>query len=425
MDGTVEQKGNIKVELTNKKNGLLEFRVRPSRGLEKYFMADTFYVGYDKDVEDVSESILYIPVVANLAPISWATGADIHVNTLDRTFLESLRKIRTIVNGLFTGFSCAGDVVVDDVKENRFGNTGSAQLYTGGVDSFTTYARHLEEKPELISLGIYTLFDKRLQRRIFNELYAFAGKEALAIHRVESNMNYTFFNHTTLISDFDSSLRGDSWWASAQHGLGLLGICAPLTAIRNMGRVYIASSATRDRALDIRQAWGSHPGIDGNVAWADVKAIHDGTELSRQDKIRFAIKPYIEKTGEYPHLIVCNERERGDGLNCGRCEKCCRTIVGLALEGIDPNPCGLHVDDRTFENIRRKLLLRPLRFTHIKYGLWRDIQRAIPEKVNDDIYGSREFFKWLKTYVFPEDDGKYRPRLERVLEKCLQLGLIK
>jgi hypothetical protein len=112
-------------------------------------------------------------------------------------------------------------------------------------------------------------------------------------------------------------------------------------------------------------------------------------------------------------------------LNCGRCEKCSRTIVGLALEGIDPNLCGFRVDDRTFRHIRQKILFRPLRFTSIKMGLWRDIQSCIPDAITGDLYGPRAFFEWLKTHEFPEDDGKYRPRLQRVLDKCLQLGLIK
>ena len=425
MGVTAGKKGDIWVELTDKKDGFLGFRVRPSKGLERYFLADKFYVSYDTNVENVSESILYVPVVANLAPISWATGADIHVKTLDRTFLESMGTIREVVKGLFAGFSCEGNIIADEVVANRFGHTGSAQLFTGGVDSFATYARHQDEKPDLISFGIYTLFNKDLQGKIYGEISAFAKMEGITLHRVESNMNYTFFDHTALLSDFDPSLRGDSWWASVQHGIGLLGVCAPITAVHGIGRVYIASSATRDRAFHPSRSWGSHPAIDGNVAWADVGAVYDGIEWTRQEKIRHAIKPFIEKTGDYPHLVVCNERERGEGVNCGRCEKCCRTIVGLALEGIDPNPCGLPVDGRTFGDIRRKLLLRPLRFTHIKYGLWREIQKAIPGTIAADVYGSKAFLEWLRTYVFLEDNEKYRPRLERVLEKCLQLGLIR
>jgi len=238
-------------------------------------------------------------------------------------------------------------------------------------------------------------------------------------------MNYTFFDHTRLMSTFDHCIEGTSWWASVQHGMGLLGVCAPLTAIRDIRNLYIASSATRDKAQGLGLPWGSHPLIDGNVAWADVKAIHDCPEWCRQEKIRYAIKPFIELTNHYPRFIVCNDTGRRHVLNCGRCEKCCRTIVGLALEGIDPNRCGFHIDGRTFPRIKQKLLWGPLRFTHRKSGLWWDIRACIPGTITGDLYGSRAFFEWLRTHEFAEDGGKYRPFSQRMLERCLKLGLIR
>lgn len=139
----------------------------------------------------------------------------------------------------------------------------------------------------------------------------------------------TNFNHTALLTDFDASVRGDSWWASVQHGLALLGMCAPLSAIHDVRHVFIASSVTKDPTFNPGKPWGSHQLIDGNVAWADVKAVHDGANWSRQEKIRHEIKPYLENTGNYPAIIVCNEPFRGDVFNCGRCEKCSRTTSAL------------------------------------------------------------------------------------------------
>jgi len=424
MDGPLKVKGDIRVELADKKDGLLAFRLQCPGSLKKYFLTDTFYVKYDEDVEGVSESILNIPAVANLAPVSWATGAGLRVKELDSTFAGSLAIINSVMKGMFPGFAFTGDVRAEKIVANGFGDRGSAQLFTGGIDSLATYARHRDEKPELISFGIYTLFDKGLQRLIFKEIEGFAQKEGVAFHRIESNMNVTFFDHARLAADFGHCLRGNSWWASIQHSMGLLGICAPLTAIRDIKMLYIASSATKDRAQGIGRPWGSHPLIDNNVAWADVKCGHDGVEWSRQEKIRHVIKPYIERTKNYPRLIVCNDTERGSVLNCGRCEKCSRTIVGLILEGIDPNLCGFNVGDRILDHIKLKLLLRPLRFTQLKTGMWRDIQSAIPDVVPDDRYGSGPFFRWLKAYEVREDSRKDKPRSQRVLEKCLKLGMI-
>jgi hypothetical protein len=201
-------------------------------------------------------------------------------------------------------------------------------------------------------------------------------------------------------------------------------MCAPLTAIRDIGKIYIASSVTKDQAEGLGRPWGSHPLIDNRIAWADVKCAHDGAEWSRQEKIRYAIKPHIDRTHHHPTLIVCNEAERGSVLNCGGCEKCSRTIVGLALEGIDPNRCGLKADDRTFGRIKRKLLLRPLRFTYLTSGMWKDLRSAIPDTIAYDMYGSKKFLEWLRTYEIPDDMDKDTTLSQRVLQKCLRLGII-
>ena len=123
-------------------------------------------------------------------------------------------------------------------------------------------------------------------------------------------------------------------------------------------------------------------------------------------------------------VIVCNDTRRGDILNCSRCEKCSRTIVGLALEGIDPNLCGFTVDDRTFKHIRQKLRLRQLRFLDKKSGMWSDIQSSIPNTITGDISGSKAFFEWLKTHEILDDGGKKVRLLQKALQKCLKLGII-
>ena len=417
-------KGDIHVELLENKKGCISFVVRASADLEKYFLTDKFRIEYDKDVEDVSESILYVPVVANLVTLSWATGADLHVPELDETFAGSLEKVKSVMQAWFPGFSFGGRLYAGRLVRNHFGNRGSAQLFTAGIDSLATYARHRDEKPDLVYFGVNRPWDTALDDLVFKEIAGFAQKEGTGLHRIISNMHVKFFDHLRLYADFCGDLTGHSWWANVQHGLSLLSMCAPLTAIRDIQTVYIASSATRAPSHSLDVPWGSHPLVDNSIAWADVKGAHDGESLSRQEKIRYEIKPFIERTGNYPRLVICNEAERGNAINCGRCEKCCRTIVGLALEGIDPNRCGFEVDGRTFGRIRRKLLLRPLHFADTVPGMWKDLQRAIPESIAYDLYGSKKFFEWLRTYELSDIVDKKETFSRRFLMKCLRLGMI-
>jgi len=69
---------------------------------------------------------------------------------------------------------------------------------------------------------------------------------------------------------------------------------------------------------------GSHPLLDPAYSSADVQIQHCDVELTRIDKLRLI----AEWPAAFHHLRVClaNQSER---LNCGRCEKCVRTMTGL------------------------------------------------------------------------------------------------
>ncbi len=66
--------------------------------LRKYFINDNSYVQYNGGVNlrKVNNSILVIPIVAMIAPIAWAVGVDIHIDELDTTYVQSLKKVKEI-----------------------------------------------------------------------------------------------------------------------------------------------------------------------------------------------------------------------------------------------------------------------------------------------------------------------------------------
>ena len=210
-----------------------------------------------------------------------------------------------------------------------------------------------------------------------------------AVSFIKTNMGQSL-NQSLLARDY--KVRG--WWLSVNHALMLLGVCAPLTTKR-IGTVLIAATHTSD----FKEPWGSHPSIDNNIAWADVKVIHDGYELSRQEKIK-----YIAKYPEYlTHLKVCFSS--GSNYNCCRCEKCLRTIIALILEGRDPKKCNFNIDDlKIFKYIKACLVKGKFEDGKNEIFMWQDIQEHIPEQFNNDMQGSKEFFTWFKGF----DLSKYR-----------------
>jgi hypothetical protein len=134
--------------------------------------------------------------------------------------------------------------------------------------------------------------------------------------------------------------------------------------------------------------------VDNNISWADVGVVHDGFELSRQQKLRFLCRE--ENLHYLSNLRVCSDSARKP--NCGDCEKCFRTIAGMALEGVDPNRCNFAVDERTFPHMRDCLRKGKMAPGESQQFMWRDIQKNIPEQIDTDVNGSREFLAWLRTF---------------------------
>jgi len=390
----------IIIKLINKTSNASFFKLFYSNDLFKYFNSDIVFVKYDKNIGHVNNSILHIPVIANVVQLSWAVGADLYLDELDKTFFESLQVIKENMKVLYPGFSFAGNIYVDKKVDNQFLNNSVGQLFSGGVDSFATYIKHMKEKPALFYYLIYGS-NHPIQKLLSDKINEFAKREGLSIYLIESNI-MAFINEKELINDYRQCLPSDSWWAGVQHGMGTVALCAPLTSICNVNKVYIASAGLKNLANGLNDPWGSHPQIDNNVSWADVTVYHDGFEWSRQEKINFAIYEYIKETGVYPQLTVCNNLNREVSLNCSKCEKCYRTIIGLAVKGIDPNLCGFVVNNDTFNEIKFDLINQKFKFNIATLNLWKEIQDNIPDDTNLDVCGSKKFFLWFKTFRLNE-----------------------
>lgn len=53
-----------------------------------------FWNEYQVDMSDVPLSVAVIPFLANVLPIAWLYGAEIHVTEVDEDFLNSVEDIR-------------------------------------------------------------------------------------------------------------------------------------------------------------------------------------------------------------------------------------------------------------------------------------------------------------------------------------------
>ena len=112
-------------------------------------------------------------------------------------------------------------------------------------------------------------------------------------------------------------------WVDLYHGPALAAVVLSLGGL--LRRVHISAGQTYSRLFKS----GSHPLLDPLWSTEDTEFIHDGLEATRLAKLRrIATAPILLE-----HLRVCAADDTSGVFNCGRCEKCIRTMLGLEAIG--------------------------------------------------------------------------------------------
>ncbi|MBN1244234.1 hypothetical protein JXA31_01410 [Candidatus Bathyarchaeota archaeon] len=416
-------KKTINIVDTKVRNGnTVVFKLSYPRSIKKYLASDYIYAEYSTRIDCVDESILNIPAVASLVPLAWAVGADLSVKKLDKTFVESLNRVKPVFKKWHSNFSFSTRIGVEEVVHNKFSNKGYALLFSGGLDSTVSYIRNKKKKPILIFIRGLDILTKN--RALWNnakaQVLAFSKQEDVKVYFVKSNIRELFYDNLLSVE------FGQSWWVRVSHGLTLIGLCAPLSK-EGFGTLLIASTRGPQQPGEKRPPLGSSPLIDEKLSWADIKVVHDSYDLNRQQKIKYVLKKYA-KNGHHPFLRVCTEGK--NSLNCGKCKRCLPTIAGLALEGIDPNKCGLKMDNQTLANLKQSFIDKKYQIFEndvispnflYRTDDWKEIQNEIPKGITIDLYNSKEFFEWLRNF----DLTSYGNKMERKMQNDRLLKVLK
>ena len=367
----------------------VRYELKCSPGMRKYFSSRDMFVTYDADMSDVPEALLLIPFLSSAAPIAWSLGAELRAPCIDVEFLHALSEIKESFRrfhpaGDWSG-EVRGDLIVDTSRSYRVRRR--AILFSGGVDSVTSAVVHQDENPRLVTVwgADLGLAQHRPWEQVSAATRTFAQHRSMDISFVKTNFR-TFFNSYKLNARSQPSFP--NWYSGFQQGLGLVGLCAPLSCVHELESIYIPSTHTADFA----RPWGSHPEIDNHIRWGSTQAIHDGYELSRQNKLQ-ALAKYIREEDPGLSLRVCWAK----GANCSRCEKCSITMIGLVIEGLDPNHHGFIFGPQTLSYIRSQLENGGFNVSHTLVWILKEIQQtAYPRSHGIEESGCDEFLSWLR-----------------------------
>jgi hypothetical protein len=195
---------------------------------------------------------------------------------------------------------------------------GVGCFFTGGIDSFYTVLKNLEFEAghapitHLIFIRGYDempLENEPLYHQVVERLSGVARALGVGLVLVSTNLGELFQR---------ANVR---WDMSAGAALAAPGLCLP----RLVRRALIPAGDT----YSTLSPWGSHPLTDPLWSTELLEFVHDGCEASRAQKIDRFIR---SSDLALQHLRVCGYG-LGDAYNCGRCEKCLRTMIGLHAYG--------------------------------------------------------------------------------------------
>jgi len=228
--------------------------------------------------------------------------------TVSSRLLKQAETIQDIIHVWYRDFQKIAVVSHGTTAGNGHSTTakGVGCFFSGGVDSFYSVLKHRDEITHLIFVHGFDLKleDEPLRDRIAEKIRQVAKELGKPLLEVETNLR-TFSDQYT---DW-----GQHYYGSALASVALL--LSPL-----LQKVYIAS----DDTYAYLEPWGSGPLLTPLWSTESVEISLDGCEASRVEKVaKIVASETVLKS-----LRVCWKNLEG-AYNCGRCEKCLRTMVSL------------------------------------------------------------------------------------------------
>lgn len=191
---------------------------------------------------------------------------------------------------------------------------------SGGVDSLTTLRlNRLAYPPDhprsIADCLVVQGFDIDVEDA---EGFAFALS---SLAEVALDTGVTLIPVRSNVRDLD---RDNAFWMRESHASALAAVAH---AFSNRFRsVSIASTFNLARLPTL---YGSHPLLDPCYGSSGLRILHDGIRYTRLDKVRIVAGWDVGLR----NLRVCTRRKHAGLLNCGRCEKCTRTMLELMVLG--------------------------------------------------------------------------------------------
>jgi hypothetical protein len=269
----------------------------------------------------------------------------LHVEgVVSKRLLSNMRTFMDIASAWIPGLIKV-EITAAGTEENVRGGKAVGCFFSGGVDSFYSLMKHeagpREGKTGEVSHLIFVKgFDVPLSKESFAD-----GVTAMVRDVCASCNKASVIASTNLRVMLDRFLPWE--WA---HGSALGSVALA------MGPAFQSVLIPASYGYKELFPYGSHPLLDPLFSTESLCIVHDGCECTRLEKIGRMMSSRVV----LDHLRVCYQ-DISDGYNCGKCEKCLRTKVGLALSGALQHCATFdhHIDHRIIRDLKLKKMMLP------------------------------------------------------------------
>jgi len=259
-----------------------------------------------------------------LDPVLRANAAEL--NAIWRAWYPWLGEVRVEADALDTRDAAGGPL------------TGA--FFSAGVDSFYMVMRRLRDpralvRPdELICVAGFDVPLARREERLRRRARLTAVAESLGTRFVEVATNVK----ETRVATAD--------WNDLWHGCGI--VATGLALERRYRRLMIAATFAYSQLKPL----GSHPMTDPLLSTGRTRVLHEGASATRFQKVEYLAG--LETPLDSLHVCWKEESDQ----NCGRCEKCLRTMIMLEVAGALSRAKTFPVRTLDLDRVSRILLKR-------------------------------------------------------------------
>lgn len=280
--------------------GKLEYEVQFGEGTKQ-----VFFTSQDISLSPCSEVLLPVTI-----PFCMAGGLDLRVDdAVSEKFLLAMNTVMDIYHSWEPGWHPVRLIGTRTVKQKSGRGKRVGCFFSGGVDSWYTLLKNQDEITDLIFIHGYDI-------RLDDELLL--NKTSQVIHTVAEDLGKGVIEiKTNLRSLTDVNVPFLMLYGPALFSVGHL-------LWKDFHKLYVAATNTYADLLPV----GSHPLLDPLFSTEGLEIIHDGCEADRIAKVELLSRHEIVMET----LRVCWRNPYGP-YNCGKCEKCLRTMIQLEAVG--------------------------------------------------------------------------------------------